>query len=293
MPRLALRRSRPVLHHQSLASLSRALAVFLLLLAASCGGGGDEDDAAAPASVSITAPEDGATVPATFPVTMAAEGLTIEPAGDVAEGSGHFHLIVDGDCLPAGEQIPADETHIHLADGASETELTLPTGEHTLCLQAGDGQHTALDLTDQITVTVGGGGGETETGAAAEGEQIEGWEGTYEGEVVWDCGVAGTHRGTLEADVFVFTYEGGGAILNANHTVSGSCADTGELTTPLSVGGGKRTASGFTFTSEPWGIPGSFDLVVNGDRAEGRLSGEIPGPGTMTIAFDLDCTYGC
>jgi hypothetical protein len=273
--------------------LSRGLAVLLLLLAASCGGGDGEDDDAAPASVSISAPGDGATVEPTFSVTMTAEGLAIEPAGDVVDGSGHFHLLVDADCLPAGEQILADETHIHLADGASETELTLPAGEHTLCLQAGDGQHTALELTDEITVTVAGGGGETETGAAGQGEPIEAFEGTYEGEVVWDCGAAGTHRGTLEADVLIFTYEGAGAILNANHTVSGSCADTGELTTPLSVGGGKRTASGFTFPSDLWGIPGTFNLRVNGDRAEGRLSGEIPGPATMTIVFDLECTYGC
>jgi hypothetical protein len=243
--------------------------------------------------VSITAPEDGATVEPTFTVTMTAEGLAIESAGDVVEASGHFHLIVDGDCLPAGEQIPADETHIHLADGASETELTLPAGEHTLCLQAGDGRHAALDLTDEITVTVAVAGGEAETGTAAEGEPLEAWLGTYEGEVVWDCGAAGTQRGTLEADVGIFTYEGGGAILNAEHTVSGSCAGTGELTTPISVGGGRRTATGFTFSSQLWGIPGSFTLRVNGDQAAGRLSGEIPGPATMTIVFDLECVDGC
>lgn len=277
-------------HHQSLASLSRGLAVLLLLLAASCGGGA-EDDAAAPASVSITAPEDGTTVPATFSATMAAEGFAIEPAGEVVEGSGHFHLIVDGDCLPAGEQIPADETHIHLADGASETELTLSAGEHTLCLQAGDGQHSALGLTDEITVVVGGGSGDTTTGAA-EDDAVEAWLGTYEGEVVWDCGAAGTQRGTLQADVGIFSFEGGRATLEASHTVSGSCAGTGELTTPISVGG-RRTASGFTFPSRLWGIPGSFALRADGDRLEGRLSGEIPGPATMTIVFDLECSFGC
>jgi hypothetical protein len=286
----ALRRSRPVFHHQSLASLSRGLAVLLLLLAASCGGGGGGDDAAAPAGVSITAPADGATVPATFPVTMTAEGLTIEPAGEVVEGAGHFHLIVNGDCLPAGEQIPADETHIHLADGASETELSLPPGEHTLCLQAGDGQHSALGLTDEITVRVGE--GDDTTTDDGEPVKVEDWEGTYEGEVVWDCGAAGTHRGTLEADLLILTYSDGFASMNVEHRVTGSCADTGALNVRFRLEG-ERTATGLTFPTDVWQTPGPLRLRVNGDQAEGRLSGPVPGPGTMTIVFDLECTYGC
>jgi hypothetical protein len=279
-----------VLHHQALASLSRALAVFLLLLAASCGGGGDEDDGAAPASVSITAPEDGATVPATFPVTMDAEGLTIEPADDVVEGSGHFHLLVDTDCLPVGDQIPADASHIHLADGARETELTLPPGEHTLCLQAGDGQHSALGLTDEITVRVGE--GEDTTTDEEEAGKIEDWFGTYEGEVVWDCGAAGTHRGALEAEVVIFTLDDGAAQMEVEHTVTGSCADTGALAVTFGVTG-ERTATGFTFPTDVWQTPGPLRLRVNGDQAEGRLTGPVPGPGTMTIVFDLECTFGC
>jgi hypothetical protein len=173
----------------------------------------------------------------------------------------------------------------------SETELTLPAGEHTLCLQAGDGEHTALALTDEITITVAGGGG-TPTDADEEGEAIEDWTGTYEGEVVWDCGAAGTHRGTLRADVLILTYEGGRADMEALHTVTGSCADTGSLDTSLFIRG-ERTATGFRFPSTGWGLPGTFTLRVNGDRAEGRVSGAIPGPATMSIVFDLECTYGC
>ena len=260
-------------------------------MAAACGGGDkDEAEPVAPAAVSIASPEDGATVESTFPVTMEAEGFTVEPADDVAEGAGHFHLMVDAGCIPTGEQIPAYEAHVHLADGASETELTLPTGEHKLCLQAGDGEHAALGLTDEITVTVAG--GDDTTTQEEERESVEDWVGTYEGEVVWDCGAAGTHRGTLEADVLVLTFYDGSATLEADHTVTGSCADTGSLTSHLFVPG-KRTASGFRFRSGLWGIPGFFTLRVTGDRAEGRLSGAIPGPATMTIVFDLECTYGC
>ena len=278
-------------HDQFLRRLARSLALLLLLLAAACGGGEEDDDDApgGPTGVSIASPEDGATVESTFPVAMEAQGLTVEAAGEVTEGAGHFHLMVDADCIAAGEQIPADDSHIHLADGAAVTELTLPAGDHTLCLQAGDGQHAALDLTDEITLTVAG--GETTT-QAEEGDAIEDWEGTYEGEVVWDCGEAGTHRGTLAADVVILTYEGGRADMEALNTVTGSCADTGSLSTALFIEG-KRTASGFKFPSTGWGRPGSFTLTVNGDTAEGRVSGAIPGPATMTIVFDLECTFGC
>ena len=80
--------------------------------------------------------------------------------------------------------------------------------------------------------------------------------------------------------------------MEAFHTVTGSCSDSGSLTTPFLIEG-RRTAAGFTFPSTGWGIPGRFDLRVNGDRAEGRVSGAIPGPATMTIVFDLECTFGC
>ncbi len=55
-----------------------------------------------------------------------------------------------------GETIPADDAHVHYGDGATAAQLELSPGEHTLCLQAGDGTHTALDLTDEITFTVEG-----------------------------------------------------------------------------------------------------------------------------------------
>jgi hypothetical protein len=94
--------------------------------------------------------------------------------------------------------------HRHVDDGASEAELDLPAGEHTLCLQAGDGEHAALDLTDEITITVVGAGG---AATEAEGDTEKGpeeWKGTHTGSVVWDCGPIGTRRGTLEAS---FTIE--------------------------------------------------------------------------------------
>jgi hypothetical protein len=51
--------------------------------------------------------------------------------------------------------IPKDADHVHLGKGQLEGKIFLTPGEHSLCLQVGDGAHTALDITDLATVTVG------------------------------------------------------------------------------------------------------------------------------------------
>ncbi len=114
--------------------------------------------APAPASVSITSPADGATVSSPVKVDMAATGFTIEPAGPPRAGAGHFHILVDMDCLPAGTPIPVGaDGYNHFGKAQTEAELVLPAGSHRLCLQAGDGTHLALGLTDEITIVVAGG----------------------------------------------------------------------------------------------------------------------------------------
>lgn len=127
-----------------------ALLLILALALAACSSGGGEQ------SVSFEGIEDGAEVTSPVTVGFAAEGFTIEPAGDgtINEDAGHMHVMVDTECVEVGEVIPSDDTHIHYGDGSTETELELEPGEHTLCLQAGNGAHEALDLTDEITITV-------------------------------------------------------------------------------------------------------------------------------------------
>lgn len=85
---------------------------------------------------------------------MKANGITIEPAGEVHAGAGHFHLIADAECLAAGTVIPKDADHVHLGKGQLEGKIYLGPGEHTLCLQVGDGAHNALAVTDTGKVTV-------------------------------------------------------------------------------------------------------------------------------------------
>ena len=65
-----------------------------------------------------------------------------------------MHVMIDVGCVDVGETIPSDESHVHFGDGSTSADLDLSPGEHSLCLQAGDAEHVALDLTDEITVTV-------------------------------------------------------------------------------------------------------------------------------------------
>ena len=106
------------------------------------------------ASVSFEAPEDGATAANGVTVSMRAENFTIEEAGEVDDNAGHFHVIVDEGPVEVGEEVPDDDAHRHFGDGSSRTVLDLEPGTHELTLQAADGQHRALDLTDTVEVEV-------------------------------------------------------------------------------------------------------------------------------------------
>jgi hypothetical protein len=141
------------------------MGLALALVAAGCG---DDDDVpaqsgdveageeAGEASASFTAPTTGDTVAQRFTVAMEATGVEIEPAGEVRDGAGHFHVMVDTGCLDPGETIPSDDQHVHFGKGQLEGQLFLEPGEHELCLQVGDGAHTALPISDELSVTVDG-----------------------------------------------------------------------------------------------------------------------------------------
>ncbi len=120
---------------------------ILVLLFVACGDGNG--------GVSFAEPEDGQTVASPVQVRMQSEEIRIEEAGEVREGAGHFHIMVDTACVEPGETIPEDDQHLHFGDASTETTIDLDPGEHTLCLQVGNGRHTALDATDEITITVG------------------------------------------------------------------------------------------------------------------------------------------
>jgi Domain of unknown function (DUF4399) len=236
--------------------------------------------------VSIASPEDGTTVGSPFQVKMEADGFAIEPAGEVREGAGHLHLMVDADCLAPGETIPEDEAHLHFGDGSTETELDLPAGQHSLCLQAGDGAHTALDLTDQITITVM----ETVVGpgeASPDGEVLE-----PTGEEEWEGILTGIAQNTrspcnvrYEGDYTIEVTRNGTATLEGSVTATtgGGCAPS-TTTSPIGARG-QRTASGFLF---PDLFATDTVIDVSGSHGTGTSMGESP-DATWEYEFEINC----
>tara|TARA_Y100001972_G_scaffold128511_1_gene189868 strand:- start:345 stop:803 length:459 start_codon:yes stop_codon:yes gene_type:complete len=118
-------------------------------------------EAAAPAPaeearVFFKAPEDGATVSSPVFVEMGVVGMQVEPAGEVKEGFGHHHILINQEYWPKGEVIPASDTTIHFGKGQTNTSLELAPGEYTISLQFADGVHSSYgpDMAASIKVTV-------------------------------------------------------------------------------------------------------------------------------------------
>lgn len=114
------------------------------------------------AKVSFVSPVDGATIEGPLengkiavPVKMGVEGIALEPAGPVVAGSGHHHILIDAEAIPAGVVIPKDEQHEHFGKAQSEATLLLTPGPHKLSLQYGDGIHRSYGphLGASITIT--------------------------------------------------------------------------------------------------------------------------------------------
>lgn len=155
-------------------SLSRTSAVgplSLILLAAvvACGGDAPEEmpeaeapaaaPAPAPMMVSITEPVDGAVVDGpNVTVRLAAQGVEIRPAGEVLEGTGHHHILLDADLNEPGTPVPTvPGSVIHLGDGSAEyTFEGVAAGEHRLITVVADGIHVPLQpwVVDTVTFTV-------------------------------------------------------------------------------------------------------------------------------------------
>ncbi|EJN18945.1 hypothetical protein PMI35_05897 [Pseudomonas sp. GM78] len=110
------------------------------------------------AEVSIVSPKDGGTVPQTFVVKFAVENIALAPAGDATKNTGHHHLLIDVDELPAaGQTIPVDANHVHFGKAQTQAEVTLTPGKHTLQLILGDKNHTVFEppiVSEKITVNV-------------------------------------------------------------------------------------------------------------------------------------------
>lgn len=106
------------------------------------------------AKVMFVEPAEGATVKSPVKVVFGVEGMEVKPAADETPNSGHHHIIIDGGPIEAGTVVPKDDTHIHFGTGATETELELPAGEHTLTMQFADLAHRSYGPSMATTITV-------------------------------------------------------------------------------------------------------------------------------------------
>lgn len=88
-------------------------------------------------------PQDGAKVGSPVFVEMGVEGMEIEPAGEVNEGFGHHHILINQTSWPEGEVIPMSDSTIHYGKGQTDASLELEPGEYTLSLQFADGVHAS------------------------------------------------------------------------------------------------------------------------------------------------------
>jgi hypothetical protein len=108
------------------------------------------------ATAYIITPEDGDTVPQTFVVRFGLSGMGVAPAGADLPKTGHHHLLVDMETLPPLDQ-PIGADILHFGGGQTETEITLPPGQHTLQILLGDKNHIPHDppiVSERITIQV-------------------------------------------------------------------------------------------------------------------------------------------
>jgi hypothetical protein len=108
------------------------------------------------ARVYIITPEDGAVVTSPVTIRFGLSGMGVAPAGADVANTGHHHLLIDGDELPAGD-MPMGASVIHFGGGQTETTVELEQGQHTLQLILGDKnhvQHKPPVVSEKISITV-------------------------------------------------------------------------------------------------------------------------------------------
>ena len=87
-------------------------------------------------------------------VVMAVDGMAVHKAGELKQGTGHFHIIINGEFVPVGKVVKKDATHMHFGKGQTETALDLAKGKYTLTLQFADGHHVSYGKAWSKTIHV-------------------------------------------------------------------------------------------------------------------------------------------
>jgi hypothetical protein len=108
--------------------------------------------------VYLITPVNGAIVSSPVTIRFGLRNMGVAPAGVEMPATGHHHLLIDVDELPAMDMpLPASEQVKHFGKGQTETTLELSPGVHTLQLLMGNHlhiPHQAPVLSGKITITV-------------------------------------------------------------------------------------------------------------------------------------------
>lgn len=95
---------------------------------------------------------DGDTLNSPFLVEFGIEGMEVEPAGEVNEGKGHHHIIINNSYIEFGGTVPADSVNIHYGGGQTNDSLDLNPGNYSLTMQFADGFHRSYG--EQMSATI-------------------------------------------------------------------------------------------------------------------------------------------
>jgi hypothetical protein len=108
------------------------------------------------AKVYIISPADGESVNETLTIKYGLQGMGVAPAGVEKENTGHHHLLIDGETVPALDKPMGSEVK-HFGGGQTEATIQLTKGKHTLQLILGNHMHVPHNpavVSEKITVFV-------------------------------------------------------------------------------------------------------------------------------------------
>lgn len=112
----------------------------------------------ADAVVWIKSPQDGERVSSPVTLSFGHSDVEISPAGTERANSGHHHLLINLQALPAMDMpLPANAQVIHFGGGQTETTLELESGVHSLQLLLGNHLHVPHArpvMSEKITIIV-------------------------------------------------------------------------------------------------------------------------------------------
>jgi hypothetical protein len=114
--------------------------------------------AVADQAVYFISPQDGETLRGQIEVRFGLRGMGVAPAGVDQANTGHHHLLIDVEEMPAMDvPLPSTEQIRHFGGGQTETSLKLAPGTHTLQLLLGNYSHIPHNppvLSEKITIIV-------------------------------------------------------------------------------------------------------------------------------------------